>query len=72
MLARIGKWYEGEYKVYDNDPRSSVVIFAGWQERHWTSNAAHVLVEFYFREWKWIIGTGIALAGLVFAYIKLG
>lgn len=41
-----------------------MVIISGTYERHWTARVVRVLVKFYLREWKWVWGTSIALAGL--------
>jgi hypothetical protein len=71
MWTKIKHWYEGKFMPYENDPGSPVVIF-GWDyERHWTSRAAHVVAEFYLREWKWVWGTAIALFGLAAALYKI-
>jgi hypothetical protein len=68
----LKKWYEGEKVFYKNEPGSPVVFF-GWDEhRHWTARIAHVLVDFYLREWKWIYGALFTLAGLFLAYQRLG
>jgi hypothetical protein len=67
MLSKIKAWYGGKFTPYENDPNSSVVIL-GWDyERHWTSKVAHVVVEFYLREWKWVWGTAFAISGLILA-----
>jgi hypothetical protein len=63
---RITAWYNG----YRDD--SFVVIVALDRRRHWTAATAHVVVKFWLCEWKWIIGTVIAVIGLLMAYKKLG
>lgn len=71
-MGQIRKWYEGKLTPYENDPGSSVVFF-GWNcERHWTSKLAHIVVAFYLREWKWVIGTAIALVGVWVAIGRVG
>ena len=70
MRERIRKWWEGKFMPYDDDPDSGVVIIGGFTHRHWTSRAAHVVVGFLGREWKWVIGTLIALVGLTMTYMR--
>jgi hypothetical protein len=47
-------------------------MLLGFYERHWTARLTTWLIEFWLRDWKWIIGTLIALAGLALAYRRLG
>jgi hypothetical protein len=72
IRAKIRKWYDGEIKPHENPPGSNLQVIAWWLERHWTSELAHKLVDFWLADWKWIIGTVLALAGLWLAYLKLG
>lgn len=70
MFAKIKAWYEGKFTPYESDPNSRIFIL-GWDyERHWTAKTARVLVEFYLREWKWIIGTAIATVAVVFKVVN--
>ena len=71
VLSKVKHWYEGERRFYDNPPGASVVILGWTEERHWTARIAHKLVEFWFAEWKWVLGTVVALVGLFIAYKKL-
>ena len=59
IVERISSWWHGEFKTYDVP---GVVGF--FTERHWTSNAAHAVWDFYLKHWQWVWGTVIALAGL--------
>lgn len=53
----IRKWWDGETKAYD------IPGVIGWHtERHWTSDAVHVVWGFYLRHWKWLWGTAIAIS----------
>ena len=61
---RISKWWHGETKPYD-DP----LIIGIYTERHWTSDWAHVLADFYLRHWQWIWGSVIAIAAIVVTVI---
>lgn len=52
MIKFINKWYEGEaYSISTPE----LPIFPGIRyKRHWSSRLAHVLIEFYLKEWKWL------------------
>lgn len=64
VKAKIGRWWQGRYVPPD---QNSVVLYLGHYERHWTSEMAHIVADFYLAHWKWIIGTGIAVIGLYVA-----
>ena len=66
MFKKIKEWYDGEIKTYD-DPN----IFGVYTERHWSSNFAHILMDFYFSHWKWIWTFGLGLAGFYLTYSKI-
>ncbi len=72
MLAKVRMWYQGKYVPYRNDPDSILVFMNGNYHRHWTAVVANTVADFWLREWKWIIGTTIAVTGLVVAFLKLG
>jgi len=72
MLAHIKEWYEGKFiQCESNDPR--IAVYGGHYERHWTSDGAHALVDFFIQEWRAalpIIITAIGCAFAVAAYFK--
>ena len=70
MKKHFQKWWDGEYVPYDNDPNSYVVFIGGYQQRHWTSDAAHRVWEFAKIEWKWVIGFLLTCTGLAMTYIR--
>jgi len=70
MRERIRAWWEGKFVPYDDDPDNGVFVMGGFTHRHWTSRAARAVVGFLGREWKWVIGTLIALVGLTMTYIR--
>jgi hypothetical protein len=74
MWKHIAEWYRGPYvPPPPNDPNSPVALFLmGRHEPHWTARYAQVLVAFWLAHWQWVIGTSIAVAGLLIAYTKLG
>lgn len=61
FVKRVRDWYRGKYVPYENDPNSALLVLGGSYRRHWTSKLVHAAVDFYLAEWKWIIGTSIAL-----------
>ena len=71
LKDKIGKWYEGEFVPYENDPNSSIVMMGGSYERHWTANIARSSAAFYLEHWKWLWGFGASIFGLYMAYLKL-
>ena len=62
VKARIRRWWIGEY-VPPHEVHG-VAFLMGHHERHWTSVACGVVVDFLAREWKWTVGIMIALAAL--------
>lgn len=72
MLDKIRKWYEGVYVPFESDPYSPVVFTGGGYQRHWTAQAARVLVEFYLREWRWLWPTAIGVGSLSIAILRMG
>lgn len=65
MLKRIRIWYEGTPVQYDEDPRGPIVLGAPPFERHWTASAAHSVVQFHKKEWKWVIPVYLAILAIV-------
>jgi hypothetical protein len=63
----IARWYKGEDVPPDNDPHSPLVFMLGHRQYHWTARAARRVVRFCCEEWKWLIGTVLAIAGLLVA-----
>lgn len=59
MLQKIHNWYER-----GKPPEATSFWEPGqdlYEEGRWTARLANVLVGFWCREWKWIIGTLLAL-----------
>jgi hypothetical protein len=54
-----------------NDPNSPLVLMLGHFERHWSARAASYFLEFLTKEYKFVVGTVIALLGAVIAFMKL-
>lgn len=70
MRQKIKAWYEGEYIPGQRDPHASFWEM-GYYRRHWTARFASWLLSFWLREWKWIIGTVLAIIGLIIGLRKL-
>lgn len=70
MREAMKRWWAGEYvPPPPNDPNSSIIFLSpGEYKRHWSSRAAHTLVDFYLKEWKWLLPF---LVGLVAAIVAL-
>lgn len=71
LPERISRWYEGVYVPPDNPPDSPIFMVMGRYERHWTSRAVHTAVDFYLREWKWLLPFAVAVVGTFAAIAKL-
>ncbi|WP_424632061.1 hypothetical protein [Bradyrhizobium sp. SYSU BS000235] len=54
MLHKLKKWYEGEFEYPHQNP--NILTTYGRYRRHWTSQFTHIAVDFYLREWKWVLG----------------
>jgi hypothetical protein len=70
MKAAFKRWWEGEYVPYENEPNLGFVIIAGDTKRHWTAMFARVVWGFFCKEWKWAIGTILAVVGLSMTYVR--
>lgn len=64
-------WWEGEYIPPDNSPNSPVFRVLGRYRRHWSSRAAHKILEFYLAEWRWLLPFIVAVVGAFVAIKKL-
>jgi hypothetical protein len=67
----IQHWYQGEYIPPNNSPNSPVFVVMGRYRRHWSSNFIHIMVEFYYKEWKWLLPFLVALCGVMVAIARL-
>lgn len=61
-MNHISRWWHGETKSFND-----ASLFGVYTERHWTSTWAHAFVDFYLRNWKWLWGSAIAIAGILVA-----
>ena len=67
MLKFIKRWYEGEeYQI----PEKWIVPGIRYK-RHWSSRLAHRLIEFYLKEWKWLLPFLLGLITVLFGLIGL-
>jgi len=65
ITERIGSWYNGTRIPWDKDSFLVILSAEPWDvRRHWTANAAERLLTFIRIEWKWLVGTIIAITGL--------
>ncbi len=67
----IKHWWNGTFIPYDNNNDSGVFLAGGTYKRHWSARLARVVVSFVSREWKWVIGTSLAVLGLAMTYARL-
>ena len=71
LHKNIKKWYEGEFVPPDNSPNSRLIFVMGHYQRHWSSRVAHVVVDFYLKEWRWLLPFVVGVAGVIVAIAKL-
>ncbi len=70
LREKIRKWYEGQFIPHDNDPYTSVVLIGGTYQHHWTASVVRTLLKFWLDHWQWIIGTTLAVCGLIIAVFR--
>jgi len=66
----IKRWWNGTFVPYDNDDDSGVYFVGGTHERHWTARLVRAVVTFISWEWKWVVGTTLAIVGLAMTYVR--
>jgi len=66
MWKRLRAWHQGEYVPPENDPTSNLVFIVGRYKRPHLAQILDATFNFYLRNWKWCIGTTIAIVALVF------
>lgn len=71
VMSRITDWYNGTFIPYKNDPSSPVQIIGGYVERHWTASAVKALVDFLSANWKFVVTSLIAIAGIILGFLKV-
>lgn len=65
VLGAVVRWYRGEVRVRADNTSPHVLVLGLDQRRHWTARAARSIVGFWSREWKWLLGFAVAVAGVV-------
>lgn len=68
----IAAWYQG--RLVSDDPivgKHFIVLPGDRYERHWTSSAAHILVDFYLAHWQWVVTTILAVIAVAIAILQL-
>jgi hypothetical protein len=65
IKERISEWYYGRWEPFEPP------IVGGAHNPHWTARIAQTIVNFWERNWQWIIATCITLGGVIVAVIAL-
>jgi hypothetical protein len=65
----IKRWWEGKLEPLDSSNGSIMRIIPQYR-RHWTSRAAHVILAFYLKEWRWLLPFIVAVVGAFVAIKK--
>ena len=70
ICAALHHWWGGKFIA----PRDYATPYEGptigYYRKYWTSRLAHKILGFLGREWKWVAGFAVAVAGLVFAAVR--
>jgi hypothetical protein len=65
-MNRIRRWWKGVLvPPLSSPPGGLVIISLGKYKRHWTANVARAMWSYMQANYKWVIGTGIAVAAIV-------
>jgi hypothetical protein len=69
LIQKIKDWYRGKYvPPPKNDPNSGVVFISpGYYEQPLLAKIIGGLCHFYLKHWQWVIGTMIAIIGIIVA-----
>ena len=63
----LSKWWNGKQPPSSVKIGGRLMIISGSEaERHWTANIAHAIVNFYVRNWQWLLGSLIAIVLAVY------
>ena len=65
------KWYNGDFILPEIERGDILIIPGGYIKRHWTAEAAHILVAFWLKHWKFLIITMLSVIGLILTIISL-
>jgi hypothetical protein len=69
MREAVRRWWDGKAESADLS-NEMFSYFSMWTTRHWTSRAAHAVIEFAGREWKWLIPVCLTCIGLCVAIAR--
>jgi hypothetical protein len=65
----VGRIFDAIRVWYDGTPEQIGGPFIGvFYRQHWTAKAAHALVAFWLKHWKWLIGSGAAFIAWVLTF----
>jgi len=64
FVQRTKDWYRGPY-VPPPPPGRHIVFLTGHHEQPRLAQVLGTLGRFWLSHWQWIIGTGIAIGGLL-------
>ena len=67
LKQKIATWYQGTYVP---EPPGSPFLMGSYQ-RHWSSRMLHMCIDFYLKEWKWLLPFVVAVVSAVVAIVKV-
>lgn len=68
MLDRIKRWWSGSpdlSRIQDFERSGFVILGPAPRTFHWTAKLARSVVRFVARDWKWVVGTMIAIVAII-------
>lgn len=71
LIKIVKNWYSGTLKIheFENNPDSMLVFLPSQRtEYHWSAKIARTVVGFLLKEWKWLAGLALAIAGLILKF----
>ncbi|MFA6312507.1 MAG: hypothetical protein WC681_13580 [Sterolibacterium sp.] len=69
LRERIKRWWQGELEQLPSG--YPILRIVPQYRRHWTSRAAHAVLAFYLKEWRWLLPFLVAVVGALVAIKRL-
>jgi len=71
IKQKVNKWYQGEFTSNAKPNGMGGFETPDALTRHWTSRYLHIVVDFWRKEWKFILTFILLLIGTIIAIKKL-
>jgi hypothetical protein len=65
FIKKITDWYRGEYIPIETDESKGIpIVSGGYYQQPPLAKTLGLIGGWFVREWKWVVGTFLALLGL--------